>query len=270
MACKPREETTAAGTFLRRLIHLAHGAGGEAPLPERPATGHLQDLQSLSGNEQLLGILDRDDELLQNIEDWTRAGALAEKRLPAHRRLRSLAHHAQGLDTAREVQPQIEAITANRSLLDLTDPVPGLIKTLTDALRAALVEAERHYREVFDQESARLDAAESWQKIQEPERGRILKELGITRASKGATGTDQEVLESLERLSLEAWRTRRAALPQRFVQARIQADRLVEPTTHHVKLDTTTLRTPEEVRAWVTKTEHELLEQIRKGPIVVS
>ncbi|MEW8279844.1 MAG: BREX system P-loop protein BrxC [Candidatus Thiodiazotropha sp.] len=270
VACKPNEETAAAGEFLSKLSELARGAGGEAPLPERPDTRHLLDLQSLAGNEQLVGILNRHDELLKNIEDWTKARDLADKRLPAHKRLLSLVNHAEGLDAAKEAQPQIEAISANRSLLDSADPVPGLAKTLADALRAALVEAEKHYREIFDEESARLAAAESWQKIEQTDRDRILKSLNIAKVSKGATGTEQEVLDSLERISLDAWKTKTAALPQLYADARIQADKLVEPKTHHVKLGSATLKTPEEVKAWVEKTEQELLEQLKQGPIVVS
>lgn len=270
VACKPNEEAAAAGDFLSKLSVLARSAGGEAPLPKRPDTSHLLDLQSLAGNEQLLGILHRHDELLQNIEDWTKARDLAEKRMPAYERLRSLASHAEGLDAVKEVQPQIGAIAANRSLLDTTDPVPDLAKTLADALRTALAEAEKHYAEVFEEESARLESAESWQKIEQSDRDRILKGLNIARATKGSTGTEQEVLESLQRISLDAWRTRTAALPQLFAEARIQADKLVEPKTHHVKLGSVTLRTPDEVKAWVTKTEQELLEQLKQGPIVVS
>jgi len=270
VACKPNEETAAAGEFLSKLSELARGAGGEAPLPERPDTSHLLDLQSLAGNEQLVGILNRHDELLKNIEDWAKARDLAEKRLPVYKHLLSLVNHAEGLDAAKEAQPQIEAISANRSLLDSADPVPDLAKTLADALRAALVEAEKRYSEIFEEESARLEAAESWQKIEQAECDRILKSLNIVKVSKGATGTEQEVLDSLGRISLDAWRTKAAALPQLFADARIQADKLVEPKTHHVKLGSTTLRTPEEVKAWVEKTEQELLEQLKQGPVVVS
>lgn len=268
--CKPNEEAAAAGEFLSKVSDLARRAGGDAPLPERPDTSHLLDLQSLAGNEQLVGILNRHDELLQNIDAWTKARDLAEKRLPAYERLRALARHADGLDAAKEVQPQIDAIAANRSLLDATDPVPDLAKALADALRGALAEAEKHYIEVFDEESARLESAESWQTIEQSDRDRILRSLNIAKVTKGATGTEQEVLESLQRISLDAWRTRTAALPQLFAEARIQADKLVEPKTHHVKLGSATLRTPEEVKAWVTKTEQELLEQLKQGPIVVS
>ena len=267
---KPNEEAVAASEFLIKLSDLARGAGGEAPLPERPDTRHLLDLQSLAGNEQLVGILNRHNELWKNIEDWTKARDLAEKRLPAYWRLKSLARHAEGLDTAREVRPQIEAIAANRSLLDITDPVADLTKSLADALRTGLAGAEKYFSDVLDKESGRLEAAESWQKIAQSECDRILKGLNIAKASKGGTGTEQEVLESVERISLEAWRTHTAALPQLFAEARILADKLVEPRTHHVKLGSATLRTPEEVKAWVTKTEQELLEQLKRGPIVVS
>ena len=270
VACKPNEEAVVAGEFLSKLSELARGAGGEAPLPERPDTSHLLDLQSLAGNEQLVGILNRHDELLKNIEGWGKARDLAEKRLPAYKRLHSLARHAEGLDAAKEALPQIEAINANRSLLDAADPVPDLSKALADALRAALTQAEKHYSETYDSELGRLEAAESWQKIEQVDRDRILNGLHIAKVTKGATGTEQEVLESVERISLDAWRTRTAALPQLFADARIQADKLIEPKTHHVKLGSATLRTPEEVKAWVTKTEQELLEQLKQGPIVVS
>ncbi len=260
----------AAGGFLARLGELARGAGGEAPLPERPDTSHLLDLQSLAGNEQLVGILNRYDELLKNIEDWPKARDLAYKHLPAYKCLRSLARYAEGLDAASVTQPQIKAIEANRSLLDTTDPVPDLAKALVDALRAALAQAEKRYSEIYEQESKRLEAAESWQKIDQQDRERILKGLQLAKVTKGATGTGQEVLESVERISLNAWRTRTAALPQLFADARIQADKLIEPKTHHVKLDGATLHTPEEVKAWIGKTEQELLKQIKKGPIIVN
>lgn len=270
VACTPNEEAVAAGEFLSKLSELARSAGGEAPLPERPDTSHLLDLQSLAGNEQLVGILNRHDELLQDIEDWTMARDFAEKRLPAYKRLQSLVRHSEGLDAATEAQPQIEAIAANRSMLDAADPVPDLAKTLADALRAALALAEKNYSEIYDSELVRLETAESWQKIAQSDRDRILNGLHIAKVTKGSTGTEQEVLESVERSSLDAWRTRTAALPQLFADARIQADKQIEPKTHHVKLSSATLRTPEEVKAWAAKTEQELLKQLEKGPVVVS
>ena len=270
VAWKPNEESTAAAELLAKLDKLAQGAGGDAPLPERPDTSHLRDLQSLAGNEQLVGILNRYDELQKNIEDWTKAADLAEKRFPAYERLRSLASHAKELDVASVTQPQIEAISANRSLLADSDPVPDLTRMLVDALRTALVEAETGFSTTYDEELEQLESAESWREIEQVGRDRILEDLRIEKVSKGATGTEQEVLESLGQISLDDWRTRTAALPQLFADARIRADKLVEPKTHHFKLRSTTLRTPEDVKDWLGETERELLKQVEQGPVVVS
>ena len=36
-----------------------------------------------------------------------------------------------------------------------------------------------------------------------------------------------------------------------------------------MKLDSGTLRTPQDVKAWAAKTERDLLQQIEQGPIVI-
>ena len=44
---------------------------------------------------------------------------------------------------------------------------------------------------------------------------------------------------------------------------------MVEPKTRHVKLDSPTLRTPEDVRAWITTTERELPNELEQGPVMI-
>ena len=267
--CKPNEEVDAAGRFLARLQDLADGAGGDAPLPTRPDTSHVAEIQSRAGNEQLLALLDQHDKLAANLADWTTESELAATRLPTFQRLRALARHAESLDAAGGMKPQIDAILENRRLLDATDPVPGLVTHLTDALRTALAQSQARYDETYAQERQRLEEAESWRQIDQTKRADILNTLNIGPASRGATGTEREVLESLERVSLDAWRTRTAALPQLFANARVQADRMVEPKIRHVKLDSPTLRTPEDVRAWIATTEQKLLDELNHGPVMI-
>ena len=267
--CKPNEEAAAAGGLLSHLDELALHAGGDAPLPECPDIRHLSEMKSLAGNEQLLAILDRHDVLAANVDGWTAAGTLAEERLPAFRRLEALLRHAESLDVAKEVKPQIEAIVAHRRLLDASDPVPGLGRSLVAALRTALVEAESRYHQTYEAERQRLEGTESWRTIEQENRDAILARLRIEKATKGAIGTEQEVLESADRISLDDWRTRTAALPQWFADARAEADRLVEPKTRHLKLESTTLRNPEDVKTWTRQTEQRLLEAVEHGPIVI-
>ena len=269
VACKPNEESEAAVRMLKQLGDLAHDAGGDAPLPAWPDTRHVSELETLAGNEQLLAVLERHDQLVANFDEWSRAGRLAAERLPAFERLRALAGYAQGLDVTRDVGPQIEAIIADRRLLDVSDPVPGLASKLTDALRSELAEAQKRYDETWAGERRRLEDAESWRKIDPKDRDEILARLQIKQASKGAIGTEQEVLDSLDRISLDGWRMRTAALSKQFADARAEADRLVEPKIRHVKLESATLRTLEDVKAWTATTERELLEQVRHGPVAI-
>ena len=270
VACKPNEEGTAAAELLDKLLELAQNAGGDAPLPARPSVRHIEELQSSSGNEQLLAILERQDELASNFRDWAELGKSAQQRLPAYDRLLALAKHGTELEAGRVAQPQIEAIKTNRSLLAGTDPVPNLVRALADALRSALLQAMAEYHQAFEDEQERLEASASWQQIEPARRDDILAQLHITKATAAATGTEQEVLLCLEDTSLDDWRTRTAAVPQQFANARTEADRLLEPQTRHVKLTSDTLRTEDDVRAWARKTEQELVEELKQGPVVVN
>ena len=270
IACKSNEEGTAANELLDMLLKLAQNAGGAAPLPATPKTEYLMALQSLAGNEQLLAVLERHDDLASDFKRWGDLDALAQQRVPAYGRLLSLAKHGEDLEVGRSVLPQVEAINTTRSLLAATDPVPGLARALTDALRTALVKAGREYDRVFADERKRLEGAASWQQIEPAQRDGILARLHIKAATVGVLGTEQEVLSSLQQASLQDWRTRTAALPQLFANARSAADRLVEPKTRHVKLASDTLRTEDDVRAWARKTERELVEQVKQGPVVVN
>ena len=267
--CKRNEEVTVAGHFLAKLFELAAAAGGEPPLPKAPDTRHLAELESLVGNEQLVSILERSADLADNVETWTRTRELAGQRLPAFQRLQALLRHADGLDAAADVEPQTAAIVQGRRLLDSTDPVPPLVATLADALRAALAHARERYGETYDQESQRLAGTESWQRIDPEDRDAILQRLHIEMPPTAATGTEQEILDTLERVSLNDWRTRTLALPQLFADARAAADKLVEPKIRHIKLEAATLRTPEDVAAWIDRTNQDLLNQVKQGPIAI-
>ena len=267
--CKRDEEVTAAGHFLAKLVELAATAGGEPPLPEPPDIRHLTELQSLVGNEQLVSILERSAELADNVETWTRARELAGQRLPVFQRLQTLLRHADGLNAAADVELQTAAIVNGRRLLDPSDPVPPLAATLADAARAALARAHERYGETYDQEWRRLASTESWQRIEQEDRDDILQRLHIEMAPTEATGTEQEVLDTLDRVSLDGWRTRTLALPQLFAHARAAADKLVEPKIRHIKLEGATLRTPEDVAAWIDSTNEDLLKQVKQGPIAI-
>jgi len=77
-------------------------------------------------------------------------------------------------------------------------------------------------------------------------------------------------LKSLDAISLSSWKTRIQALPQQFSVALLAAARLLQPKTRTIRLASQTLATPEDVKRWLVETEQELMQQIRKGPILIS
>ena len=91
--------------------------------------------------------------------------------------------------------------------------------------------------------------------------------MRIEKATKGAAGTEQEVLESLDRISLGG--PHRGSPPPLRGRPGGSA-RLVEPAVRHVKLASFTPCSPEDVEGWVEATEREPLDRIGHGPVVVS
>jgi hypothetical protein len=69
--------------------------------------------------------------------------------------------------------------------------------------------------------------------------------------------------------SLDSWAELTAALPTRFSKAKAEAAKELEPKTQSITLRSETLRTDADVKAWLAKTESDLLTAIKAGPIVI-
>lgn len=268
--CRPNEEDSAVPRLLEHVMALASDAGGDPPLPEKPDTQHIQELQSRTGNDQLAAVADGQDDLYKDLSRWQETAELAQKRRPAFEQLAKLMRHAEGHDFAAEIQPQYQAIIDERSLLAKSDPIQPLSKSLVTKLRKAITQAEADFSKVYKTELSRLQDTECWQKLTEPDREAILSSVGIRRLEKGSLGTDLEVLASLDRISLDSWRTSIAALPHQFSEARLKAEKKLEPKVQPVRLSSGTLHTAEDVDAWLDETRRTLHDKLKSGPVVVS
>jgi len=85
-----------------------------------------------------------------------------------------------------------------------------------------------------------------------------------------SVGTEADLIRLLEQTPLPAWKTRTDALLQQFVRAAIAAAKLLEPKTQPVHLTSGTLKTEQEVKAWLASTEKALLAKLKTGPVVIS
>ncbi|QDV91803.1 hypothetical protein RAS2_29090 [Phycisphaerae bacterium RAS2] len=271
ISAKTSDDLNAKSSELLELLErLADLAGGQPPLPERPKTLHLADLRGLAGNERLTKILSELDTLKANAKDWKALAELAERRRPEWERLQRMMAHGIGLPGFDEVCTAAKGIEDGRLLLDGTDHIKPLVKKAAGALRAATSEAHSGLTKRHASEKATLEKGEAWQKISAAQRTSILAEEGIVDVPSIDVGTDETLLATLDIAPLSSWKDKADALPSRFANAAVKAAKLLEPKIQQVKLTSGTLKTPNEVKAWVAEKQCELLERLKSGPIVIS
>jgi hypothetical protein len=270
VTCKSGEEGAKAAEFLQALTTLARGAGGDAPLPAVPSLIAVEDMQRVSGNQQLVAIRAATAQLEANIKDWTTARDLAAQRLPSWSLVVRLAGQSSTLAEAKECCEQIDAIRAQRSLLQTQDAVSPLRRTLADLLRGGVQKAQRNFEAAYTQHLATLEASDVWKRIDAADRTRILAGAGLSKPSALDVSTDEKLLSTLEATPLSWWHDKYAALPGRFAQAAKEAAELLEPKVQHVHLSSVVLRTDADVKQWLAGQEATLLEWIKSGPVVIS
>jgi len=270
IVCKPGDEAIQAGPFLAKVADLADRASGDSPMPARPSTVHIDNLRALAGNEQLTEILKEHDTLAKQVKDWAAAADLAAKRKPAWETLGKLLAHAAPLPDAADLQKQADAVRDERRLLDASDPVPAIHKATAALLRAAVNKAHGEYVGVFNREKTALVSNGNWKKLTPVQQQKILADEGIDALPTLDVGDDTALLGCLEGCPFTSWKTRTNALPQQFSSAALAAAKLLEPKTQSVHLTSATLKTSEDVKDWLAKTEKELLAKLSAGPVVIS
>jgi len=267
---KPSDDLSVkAQEFLAKLKELAANAGGEAPLPEKPATTILEDLSAFAGNEQLVRILENGETLKEDASKWKSACELAKDRLPTWNRLLDLLDHAKEIPEANDLSTQVGSLREGRLLLGGTDRATPLLKKAGGLLRSAVTAAHGHFKETFEKERKRLEGSEAWQRIRETDRIRILTEESIASIPAVNIGGNEELLQSLKSTPLWSWREKTDALSKRFDDAAMKAAVLLQPKVQKISFERVTLQNTEEVKAWVVKQEARLVGMIKIGPIVI-
>ncbi len=256
--------------FIDAMLDLASRAGGDAPLPPTPATQSILDLRNHAGNERLGKLLEQESELKKLAKQWKELGELAEKRFPSWKTLDRMLRHAVDLPGVEEIRSSADGVRTNRLLLDTSDHVSGLVKKCADLLRAAVTTAHANLKNTHDQQMALLTKSDVWSKLATDQQASVLGSNGITDVSPIKVGTDDELLRTLDSTPLSSWADKSAALPGRFLAALAQAGKLLEPKLQQVRLTSGTLKTPEDVKQWLSEKENELLEKLKAGPVIVS
>ncbi len=268
---KPGEELLSAPAFLENVRQLSEAAGGDAPKPETPDTAFVEELRMTGGNEQLLAIYNRREELAQAVDAWTSLAERITARWPDWLQLKKLADHATGLKDVEVMQAQVRTIEQQRQLLENPDLAPPLTARLTQMLRDELNRLDKEYEDCHQKGMDRLKEDPNWRQLEPEQRNALLSEQKLTLLSRPQVdlGSTEDVLKTLNRTSLDIFGTIVAAMPARFDQVARKAAELCEPEVRFVSLPRRTLKTDADIDAWVADVKHQLKEALHDGPIII-
>ena len=266
------QEEAKAVEFLDALDNKLSQAGGEAPLPPPLSAALLKELRSLSGPEQLKAILVAEGQLKELWDQACSLIALKDKRQPNWERLLALLHQARGLPVHQELEPQVQAIRTQRSLLDpSTDFVTPLLQQLEQALSAALEQAQHQVRQVAAAELQQLQACSEWQGLPEAERLQIGQALQLPTSAPSAEPVERgQLLEALQQRSLASRAELAESLPTRFAKARTAAAKALEPNIQALRLGSGVLKDAAALDAWWAAERQKLLAALQSGPIQIN
>lgn len=266
---KQGEELAVIPEFLQKMKELANRAGGETPKPELPDTSSMNEIRLAVGNEQILSLYNRKDEITQTIDYWNSLAERIESRWPSWISLQELFRHAGEMKAIQEARQQAETIEHQRLLLADPDLIQPLIKSLEDVLRKDLVSQQKRYADELAKQKQHLEADSSWKELSEDEREQLLIKCDITDAPEITVGTHDELLKALKKYPLNSWSDRIDALSNRFSKARELAAKSLEPKTQTIDLPRRTFKTENDIDVWVQEVKEQIKTALGKGPVVI-
>ncbi|MCH5276204.1 MAG: BREX system P-loop protein BrxC [Desulfovibrionaceae bacterium] len=271
LSVKQGEELSYVPQFLQTMRELADRAGGDAPKPARPDTASLDEIRCTAGNEQLLALYNRRDELSDSIDTWTALAERIASRWPNWNILKRLMTHASTLQGAKMLLTQAAIIEQQRQLLEDPDPVAPLMSSLTQLLREELNRLDGEYASRHAEGLARLADDGNWQRLDPEQRYQLMSAHSLHDAARPRVEVQStsDVLNTLDCCGLPLFEACVAAMPARFDEVARQAAELCEPQSQVIQVPRRTLKTDEEIDAWITEVNQQLKSALPNGPIVI-
>ena len=166
---------------------------------------------------------------------------------------------------------QVTHLEQQRQLLEEPDPITPLVASLTQLLRDELNRLHTDYQTRHKNGMARLDADTNWKQLEPEQRNSLLaaQKLTLTDAPKVQVANTDEVLATVDRLSLSSFADRVAAIDSRFDAVLVAAAELMEPKAQFIRLNGATIKTESELEAWLTEARQTIQSALAAGPVVL-
>lgn len=267
--CKSGEESKNSNEFLRKLDDLAEKTYGDAPRPESVDKLLITEIENLDGNERLLKIFENKDQLKSGFELWTKQSETIGKRMPEWELMIGLNRFATENKETKPIKEEIDAIRNERLILREPDPIQSPLSKMTDYLRDALNEYKKEYNRIWDEKMAELHANEYWIKIQQEDKHRILVGQNILTKQEIKAYTSAELLEQLNKISLDAWADKVSALSNKFQSAIDEAIKLCSPKAEPYYLPRRTIKSETDLEVYLDELRKEIKSLLNNGDVIL-
>lgn len=266
--CTTGEEQSKLGQAISEAKQIARKAGGDAPLPLPPQTTSLNELETISGNDQLMAAFEKHQAIMAELDQWK---ALADKSYTRNNQWSELGaaiKHCQGLSRYGDLEKERQAIITNRSLLEEPNPVEPLLREAIEIIRVAIVAKYEAFQNEFQDCMRDLQEDASWNKLPPARQQELLAKHHLDKMELAALGSNDRVIDCIEETSLEQWSDKTSALAGRFDRVRQDAIAELEPKVQNVSLPRGKLiRTEADLDAWLAQVRADALASLPQGPV---
>lgn len=257
-------ELESVASLLQKLADMADRAGGDAPLPPRPDTGLIEQLRQHTGNTLLREAYDSREQLRDLHSDWKARLASIAERSKNWELVHRLLQHVEDQEATSKFAETLTAIEDGRLLLDNPDPIRLVVDELVAHLRTAVQSAHGDLKARIENVTKGIKDLDDWKILGSDAGNATLERHGMVDPGAPATGTPTELLISLDRTSLSAWRNRRDALPELAGKVRKDLAEMARPEAEvaQVRLPNALLKTADDIDQYVEEVRSLLHSQL--------
>ncbi|MGJ4734839.1 BREX system P-loop protein BrxC [Leptospira levettii] len=255
---------------IQTLISLANEIVAVPPFPTKDSISLESGLLAKTGNEFLQLCHASLSDLKKLAEDRLTKRELFQKRKEEWNLLIEFLQHAKGLSQYEEWLERKTNIESNRLALHDPNPIQPLLVEIRSSLEKELSQLKTNYLEKKAILQDILSKNPDWISLPNSEKDTLLRSADLFVDPDYQSTTPEELRRSLLSMSLSHWKDKILSLPSRFATLETELAKKKEPKSHEVSLPKGTLRTEEDVKAWVNQTMLLLLQKIKEGPVILS
>jgi hypothetical protein len=270
ITCSPQKEIFPySNDFLDKLKTLAGQVSGDAPRPEPINIDFIKEIENKEGNERLLEILQQKDSLRSKFTEWSAKAILVGEREPKWNLIVELLKYAPDGTEIDSLRTEVAAIEDNRLLLQEPDLVLPILTTISDKILDILNNRKTQYLALHDSLMVVLQADPYFLKITPEQKHIILKKHQLLEKPLIKMLDPLALVNQLNKLNLDNWDTKLAALPGQFQSALEDAILLSAPQAKTYVVPRKTINNANDLETYLALIRSELDAMLKECDSII-